>query len=231
MNGEKKVTSRDETCYSHAPSRPQHVSSSENPSRNAGLMSVWLPLRGPSTRLAHPLVFRQTLYEPAGAGALLELERRKFSSNASSSSLSAHARVPRLGNKRATDNTPSVHFESSRGLKTSSASFEEKSPSSTTSTTHSTSTSDTAASSPTSSSSSTPVPKKTSEVPQPFLTRTWAKVKHEANHYWDGSKLLASEIRISARLLRRLLKGKLLTRRERRQASSNFLCSLCEALN
>lgn len=68
-----------------------------------------------------------------------------------------------------------------------------------------------------------PVPKKSSEPPkEKFITRAWAKVKHEANHYWDGSKLLASEIKISARLLRRLLQGKGLTRRERRQVFLSF---------
>ncbi|KAF8326351.1 LETM1-like protein-domain-containing protein [Cantharellus anzutake] len=60
--------------------------------------------------------------------------------------------------------------------------------------------------------------KKSTEAPkQPLLTRAWQKIKHEANHYWDGTKLLASEIKISARLLRRTLQGKALTRRERRQ--------------
>ena len=62
------------------------------------------------------------------------------------------------------------------------------------------------------------VQKKPAEAPkQPILTIAWAKIKHEANHYWDGTKLLASEIKISARLLRRTLQGKALTRRERRQ--------------
>ncbi|TIB00743.1 hypothetical protein E3P92_00221 [Wallemia ichthyophaga] len=51
----------------------------------------------------------------------------------------------------------------------------------------------------------------------PLSTRVWSKVKHEAQHYWHGSKLLAKEIRISARLQIRLLRGKKLTRRERRQ--------------
>ena len=52
---------------------------------------------------------------------------------------------------------------------------------------------------------------------EPLSTRVWGKVKHEAQHYWHGSKLLAKEIRISARLQARLLRGKTLTRRERRQ--------------
>ena len=54
-------------------------------------------------------------------------------------------------------------------------------------------------------------------VADPLSTRIWSKVKHEAQHYWHGSKLLAKEIRISARLQMRLLRGKTLTRRERRQ--------------
>jgi len=47
----------------------------------------------------------------------------------------------------------------------------------------------------------------------------WASVKKEASHYWHGTKLLGKEIRISARIQGRLLAGKKLTRRERRQVS------------
>ena len=54
-------------------------------------------------------------------------------------------------------------------------------------------------------------------IHQPLSTRVWDKVKHEAKHYWHGSKLLAKEVRISTRLQARLLRGKTLTRRERRQ--------------
>lgn len=52
------------------------------------------------------------------------------------------------------------------------------------------------------------------------LQRIWASVKKEASHYWHGTKLLGKEIRISARIQGRLLAGKKLTRRERRQVSS-----------
>lgn len=48
-------------------------------------------------------------------------------------------------------------------------------------------------------------------------TRIWSKVKHEAAHYWHGTKLLVSEVRISARLQWKILHGETLTRRERRQ--------------
>ncbi|KAK1232966.1 LETM1 domain-containing protein ylh47 [Marasmius sp. AFHP31] len=51
----------------------------------------------------------------------------------------------------------------------------------------------------------------------PLLSRAWKKVKHEAAHYWHGSKLLVSEVRISARLQWKILHGEQLTRRERRQ--------------
>ncbi|CAK5264259.1 unnamed protein product [Mycena citricolor] len=51
----------------------------------------------------------------------------------------------------------------------------------------------------------------------PLLTRVWKKVKHEAAHYWHGSKLLVSEVRISARLQWKILHGEALTRREKRQ--------------
>lgn len=52
---------------------------------------------------------------------------------------------------------------------------------------------------------------------QPLAKRAWIKVKEEAQHYWHGTKLLAKEVRISARLMRRLVLGYNLTRREHRQ--------------
>ncbi|KAG5455784.1 MAG: LETM1-like protein-domain-containing protein [Olpidium bornovanus] len=45
----------------------------------------------------------------------------------------------------------------------------------------------------------------------------WARVKEGAKHYWDGSRLLAYEVKISTKLLYRLAKGDTLTRREHRQ--------------
>ncbi|KAI0261001.1 LETM1-like protein-domain-containing protein [Gloeopeniophorella convolvens] len=43
-----------------------------------------------------------------------------------------------------------------------------------------------------------PAPKDATPT-EPVLARAWKKVKHEAQHYWHGSKLLAKEVRISAR--------------------------------
>lgn len=66
-----------------------------------------------------------------------------------------------------------------------------------------------------------PQPKDVSTAVQaPLMTRVWKKVKHEAAHYWAGSKLLVSEVRISGRLQWKILHGESLTRRERRQVSS-----------
>ncbi|KAI0340115.1 LETM1-domain-containing protein [Trametopsis cervina] len=64
---------------------------------------------------------------------------------------------------------------------------------------------------------SPPPHKEVSTVQAPLATRVWKKVKHEVQHYWHGSKLLVSEVRISARLQWKLLHGESLTRRERRQ--------------
>ncbi|KAH8991050.1 LETM1-domain-containing protein [Lactarius hatsudake] len=66
---------------------------------------------------------------------------------------------------------------------------------------------------------SPPTPKtpKSNKSTDPVLSRAWKKIKHEAQHYWHGSKLLATEVRISARLQRKILQGETLTRRERRQ--------------
>lgn len=49
--------------------------------------------------------------------------------------------------------------------------------------------------------------------------RAWATVKKEAAHYWAGTKLLGSEIKISSKLAWKVLNGSTLTRRERRQVS------------
>lgn len=46
----------------------------------------------------------------------------------------------------------------------------------------------------------------------------WQKIKHEAVHYWDGTKLLATEVKISSKLAIRMAAGYELTRREHRQA-------------
>ena len=43
------------------------------------------------------------------------------------------------------------------------------------------------------------------------------KIKHEAQHYWDGTKLLAAEVRISSRLALKMAAGYELSRREHRQ--------------
>jgi len=45
----------------------------------------------------------------------------------------------------------------------------------------------------------------------------WATIKHEAHHYWLGTKLLGQEIVICYGLIRQVLKGEELTRREYRQ--------------
>lgn len=46
--------------------------------------------------------------------------------------------------------------------------------------------------------------------------RVWKRVKEEARHYWSGTKLLASNMRISAHFLRRLARGDILSRREKK---------------
>lgn len=45
----------------------------------------------------------------------------------------------------------------------------------------------------------------------------WQKVKHEAQHYWDGTKLLFVEVKISSKLALKMAAGYELTRREHRQ--------------
>jgi len=45
----------------------------------------------------------------------------------------------------------------------------------------------------------------------------WQKVKKEANHYWDGTKLLATQAKISSKLALKMAAGYELSRREHRQ--------------
>jgi len=51
----------------------------------------------------------------------------------------------------------------------------------------------------------------------PLAKRAWIVIKREAAHYWAGTRLLGKEIRISTKLVYKLLNGNVLTRRERRQ--------------
>lgn len=51
---------------------------------------------------------------------------------------------------------------------------------------------------------------------EPKLT-IWEKVKHEAQHYWDGTKLLGYEMKVSTKLLMKLIVGYGLSRRETKQ--------------
>lgn len=49
------------------------------------------------------------------------------------------------------------------------------------------------------------------------------KIKHEIQHYWDGTKLLATEVRISVKLVMKMAAGYELSRRENRQVCSFLL--------
>ncbi|CCG22723.1 Mrs7 protein [Candida orthopsilosis Co 90-125] len=52
------------------------------------------------------------------------------------------------------------------------------------------------------------------DKPKPTL---WEKVKHEAQHYWSGTKLLGYEVKVSTKLLTKLIAGYGLSRREANQ--------------
>ena len=45
------------------------------------------------------------------------------------------------------------------------------------------------------------------------------KIKKEVQHYWDGTKLLATEVKISTRLAVKMAAGYELSRREHRQVN------------
>ena len=52
------------------------------------------------------------------------------------------------------------------------------------------------------------------------LVRFWNTTKEHATHYWNGMKLLTFEVRVSARLSKKIFRGEALTRRERHQVTS-----------
>lgn len=56
-------------------------------------------------------------------------------------------------------------------------------------------------------------------VSPPPKKTIWQRVKHEVVHYYNGFKLLFLETKIAARMLWRVMNGKVLSRRERRQVS------------
>lgn len=58
----------------------------------------------------------------------------------------------------------------------------------------------------------------------------WEKVKHEAQHYWDGTKLLVAEVKISSKLALKMAAGYELTRREHRQVCSTVILAVNTAL-
>jgi len=49
----------------------------------------------------------------------------------------------------------------------------------------------------------------------------WQKVKHGVQHFWDGTKLLGVEIKISSNLALKMAAGYELSRRERRQVRAS----------
>lgn len=61
------------------------------------------------------------------------------------------------------------------------------------------------------------VDKKASEKKDQKNLTIGQKIKKEVQHYWDGTKLLGTEVRISSRLVLKMARGYELTRREHRQ--------------
>ena len=69
-----------------------------------------------------------------------------------------------------------------------------------------------------------PVLRSLSSPAQPPDKRGWVQaIKEGAHHYWVGSKLLATDISVSYRLIRRITRGHALSRRERRLLTRTFV--------
>lgn len=165
-------------------------------------MSLWLP-RPPPSSLLHV-----SLRGPAPNKFILS-HPRLITTLLHSSGATSASRSPLYNDSRTVATVGS--YSSSRFASTDTT----KATSSSTS--HATTAVNDPNTSHTSPKASPPAPKE--EPKEPLGTRVWKKVKHEAQHYWHGSKLLAKEVRISARLQWKILHGESLTRRERRQVS------------
>ncbi|KAJ2662009.1 LETM1 domain-containing protein ylh47 [Coemansia sp. RSA 1200] len=61
-----------------------------------------------------------------------------------------------------------------------------------------------------------------SPPPPPPKKTLMEKIKHEALHYWHGTKLFAKEVKISSKLVVKVVWGGQLTRREQRQLRRTF---------
>lgn len=55
------------------------------------------------------------------------------------------------------------------------------------------------------------------EKKEPKKLTIGQKIKKEIQHYWDGTKLLAAEVKISSKLALKMAAGYELSRRENRQ--------------
>jgi LETM1 and EF-hand domain-containing protein 1, mitochondrial len=53
-----------------------------------------------------------------------------------------------------------------------------------------------------------------------WTEEAWKETKHVSNHYWTGFKLLGKDIQISINLLKIVLKGGELTRRQKKQVNN-----------
>lgn len=194
------------------------------------IMSIWMPRRGGSLR---PMAMSLASLSRPGYRFKIPAQQQLFLLESLSLSLSAR----RLGStSTGTHNEPKPDLESISSGKPGSASSKGSTlfaPAPTKPASSSASTSSPPAKSTDNNAEvSTPldakpvvaedksaVKSKDEAKPEGRLARSWAWIKHEANHYWDGSKLLAAEVRVSSKLLRKVLNGARLTRRERRQAS------------
>ncbi|EDO19234.1 hypothetical protein Kpol_1050p94 [Vanderwaltozyma polyspora DSM 70294] len=68
-----------------------------------------------------------------------------------------------------------------------------------------------------SSNKGPPIPKSRAVILTEGKPSLWVRIKNEASHYWNGTKLLGLEIKISFRLLSKITAGYELTRREKLQ--------------
>jgi hypothetical protein len=68
-------------------------------------------------------------------------------------------------------------------------------------------------------------------VQNPYVVKEWYQnikksTSHMIHHYWVGSKLLYADIKTSTKLLKKVMKGVALSRREKNQVKKEFLTKL-----
>ncbi|PYH79768.1 LETM1-domain-containing protein [Aspergillus uvarum CBS 121591] len=148
--------------------------------------------------------------------AILVPHQRGYATEPSSSTSSSSDPLPPPGFNAEQAKKP-LAAEQQQQLASSKGTAQQVVPASEQSVTAPAKTSGTETSSELTTAKSTDADKKTDEKKETKKLTLGQKIKKEAQHYWDGTKLLATEVKISSRLALKMAAGYELSRREHRQ--------------